>query len=423
MRNRLTHTIEVAHISQTIARKLRLNYSLVEAIAYGHDIGHTPFGHVGERTLNLFMNCCGDYKGFNQIDSEFRGFKHNFQGIRVVSFLENISNSYPGLDLTDLTLWGILYHTSTDAKPCGFKSPSDRCNLHFKNDFCINIPSQLNYNFYNKYSVQFKPNTSWSVEGLVVRMADEIAQRHHDLEDGLFAGIIDRDEIIENILSNFRDILPTTDLRALSDISKELDLTIFINQVSRFLINFFVNRLVHLTRNNLECLAKDYSIKSIHDFSKAKEDICCSKEIHEIVAYDSVLSLKEQKFQSFLKSRILNSHLAQSMDGKADYILRNLIKAYISNPQQLPDNTIIRFFKRYIPKYEQNDLKVLNSKASIGLLRDRLRKEHDENRDKRYRGILIRSICDYIGGMTDAYALMQYNKLYGTGNVFRNNPS
>ena len=418
VRNRLTHTLEVNQITQLLIRKLRLNPFLGKAIAFGHDVGHTPFGHVGERTLNLFMNGCGDYRNFNKIKEEYRGFKHNFQGIRVVTFLEKVSSNYPGLDLTNYTLWGILNHTSTSSKPCGFKSKDGKCNFLLKDDFCSNIPGELNYNFYDKYLVQFPQEKSWTMEALVVKMADEIAQRHHDLEDGLYAGIIDSDEIVPEIMDCFKDSLNLNDKKWLSEIILEQDLNICINKLSRFIIEFFTRNLVETSKTNFENLKKKYNIKNSDDFKHSKEVIFRNEEIFNIINYDSGLSLNEQKFQLFLKTRILNSHLAQSMDGKADYILRNLIKAFITNPQQLPNGTIAKFYQRYLSDEEYLSFKGEDPISMNGRFRDRLRKDHNIIANEKYKGILVRTICDFIAGMTDDFAIKQYNMLYGTTNVF-----
>jgi dGTPase len=103
VRNHLTHTLEVSQLATSIAVSLNLNLMLTEAIALGHDLGHTPFWHVGERALNDIMND-------GTIDSGNRGFKHNWQSIRVVEFLETAYRDYQGLNLTDYTRWGILNH-------------------------------------------------------------------------------------------------------------------------------------------------------------------------------------------------------------------------------------------------------------------------------------------------------------------------
>lgn len=138
-RTRLTHTLEVAQVARTIARSLRLNEDLTEAIALGHDLGHTPYGHIGERSLNELME---------------DGFRHNEQSIRVVKFIEN---SGDGLNLTKEVLDGILTHS-------GSREPS-------------------------------------SLEGWCVRKADRIAYLNHDLDDALRAGILKPFELPGDCLS------------------------------------------------------------------------------------------------------------------------------------------------------------------------------------------------------------------------------
>jgi dGTPase len=135
-RTRLTHTLEVSQIARTIARSLRLNEDLTEAIALGHDLGHTPFGHAGERVLDAVSS---------------RGFKHNEQSVRVVSFLEK---DRKGLNLTREVLDGILCHTG------GL--------------------------------------SALTLEGRIVRLADKIAYINHDIEDAIRGGILTEDDIPES---------------------------------------------------------------------------------------------------------------------------------------------------------------------------------------------------------------------------------
>ena len=132
-RTRLTHTLEVSQIARTISRALRLNEDLTEAIALGHDLGHTPFGHSGERILNSL--------------SPF-GFEHNVQSVRVVEILENDGK---GLNLTVEVRDGILNHRT-----------------------------------------RFNPST---LEGKVVRLSDKIAYINHDIDDAIRAGILKEDYI------------------------------------------------------------------------------------------------------------------------------------------------------------------------------------------------------------------------------------
>ncbi|WP_326908983.1 deoxyguanosinetriphosphate triphosphohydrolase [Sedimentibacter sp. MB31-C6] len=140
-RTRLTHTLEVSQISRTIARSLKLNEDLTEAIALGHDLGHTPFGHTGERILNDLIKS---------------GFKHNEQSLRVVDFLE-IRNGKQGLNLTYEVRDGILKH------------PKD-----------------------------YKPET---LEGQIVSISDRIAYINHDIDDAIRANIINQKQIPDKFLN------------------------------------------------------------------------------------------------------------------------------------------------------------------------------------------------------------------------------
>jgi dGTPase len=142
-RTRLTHTLEVARIGRTIARALRLNEDLAEAVAFGHDIGHTPFGHAGERALNEILSGEG-------------GFRHNQQSLRVVEKLERDGQ---GLNLTYEVRNGILCHTG-----------------------------------------DIEPETS---EGMIIRIADRIAYINHDVDDAVRAGILRETDIPEEIICAF----------------------------------------------------------------------------------------------------------------------------------------------------------------------------------------------------------------------------
>ncbi len=139
-RTRLTHTLEAAGIARTVARALALNEDLTEAIALGHDLGHPPFGHVGESVLDV---CLRERYGF--------GFRHNHHSLRVVEKLERDGN---GLNLTEQVRDGILRHTGPE-----------------------------------------KPAT---LEGQIVRLVDRIAYINHDIDDALRAGVIARDELPED---------------------------------------------------------------------------------------------------------------------------------------------------------------------------------------------------------------------------------
>ncbi len=143
-RNRLTHTLEAGQISRTIARALRLNEELAEAVVLAHDLGHTPFGHAGERVLNELMDGEG-------------GFDHNRQSLRIVDLLEDRYPDFRGLNLSYETREGILKHGCDWAHP-------------------VPVP---------------EPVLQPSLEAQAADVADEIAYSNHDLEDGLRAGLLD----------------------------------------------------------------------------------------------------------------------------------------------------------------------------------------------------------------------------------------
>ncbi len=198
-RTRLTHTLEVAGIGRTIARSLFLNEVLVEAIALAHDLGHTPFGHSGEDTLNEIMK---DYGGFN----------HNAQSLRVVDLLEERYPHFKGLNLTWETREGIIKHSSS-----------------FDTSVCADEFSRFKLS---------------SLETQVVDIADEIAYDNHDLDDGLTSGLIKEKDL--------RKIELWDDIRSkLVKSNPHISDEILKFQVIRELINIQVSDIIKQTRNNL----------------------------------------------------------------------------------------------------------------------------------------------------------------------------
>ena len=149
-RNRLTHTIEGSQIARTLARALRLNEDLAEAVSLAHDLGHTPFGHAGERALSELMRNDG-------------GFDHNRQSLRIVDLLEDRYPHFRGLNLTSETREGILKHG------CPWEHP-------------VPVPEL---------------SESPSLEAQVVDVADEVAYMNHDLDDGLRSGLLRLEQLSE----------------------------------------------------------------------------------------------------------------------------------------------------------------------------------------------------------------------------------
>lgn len=215
-RNRLTHTIEVAQIARTIARALGINEDLTEAVALAHDLGHPPFGHSGEATLNELLKDDG-------------GFNHNFHSLKIVDELEKKYPEFDGLNLTFEVREGIARH-STDYDRVG--------------------PSE------------FSDNRFASLEGQVVDIADEIAYNSHDIDDGITSGMLILKDIMEVKLweetySQVRDKYPGKDekIHRLVSVSK--------------LIGRQIRDVIAQVKGNIE----DFGIKDVEDIRGATRKI------------------------------------------------------------------------------------------------------------------------------------------------------
>jgi len=200
-RNRLTHTLEGAQIARTIARALRLNEDLAEAIALAHDLGHTPFGHAGERVLNQLLREAG-------------GFAHNRQTLRVVDWLEQRSPHYRGLNLSSETREGILKHG------CRWEHP-------------VPVPAH---------------GAQPSLEAQLADRSDEIAYVNHDLDDGLRSGLITLVQLAEIPL--WREVREDV-RRRMPGAGEAVERT----QTIVALINRLVTDLVESTARRLEAAA------------------------------------------------------------------------------------------------------------------------------------------------------------------------
>src|SRR6476620_2880242 len=154
-RTRITHSLEVAQIGRTVARALRLNETLTEAICLAHDLGHTPFGHAGQDALNECMR-------------EFGGFEHNLQSLRVVDELEERYADFSGLNLTFECREGVLKHCSTQ-----------------------------NARLLGDVGERFLNRTQPGLEAQLANLADAIAYNNHDVDDGVRAGLLNVDELRE----------------------------------------------------------------------------------------------------------------------------------------------------------------------------------------------------------------------------------
>ncbi len=229
-RTRLTHTIEVSQIARTISRALSLNEDLTEAIALGHDLGHTPFGHSGESILNKI------HPG---------GFKHNEQSLRVVDFLEKKNNSF-GLNLTFEVRDGIVNHSGT------------------------NRPATL--------------------EGQVVKLSDRIAYLNHDVDDAIRAGVLTYDMLPKEYIKTFGNTVSNRiNSMILSVIENTTDEIKMSDYENRVLIEFrkFMFEKVYLNEiaKGEEQKAK-YIIEHLYKFYLENPEILFSE--HECLDGDSI---------------------------------------------------------------------------------------------------------------------------------------
>ena len=205
-RTRLTHSLEVSQIARTVARALNLNEDLTEAISLAHDLGHTPFGHAGQKALNACMK-------------EFDGFEHNHQSLRVVDLLEERYPEFPGLNLLFETREGILKHCSLErARGLG------------------------------EIGQRFIDATQPSLEAKIANVADEIAYNHHDIDDGVRANLLNLEQLLE--FSLFRERYEVELQR-----DRNADPKRMVHSVIREMLNHFVVDLIRSTQTRLRTTA------------------------------------------------------------------------------------------------------------------------------------------------------------------------
>lgn len=278
-RTRLTHTLEVAQISRTIARALMVNEDLAETVALAHDLGHPPFAHAGEEGLKAVM---GDADGFD----------HNDQSLRVITWLEKKYPSWPGLNLTTETLEGLIKHHGpvTGALPVTLREIKDRIDLRLDS---------------------FAP-----VEAQVAALADDIAYNNHDVEDGLAAGLFDLDDLQE--LALLADIM--AQVRAqYPDVPRAL----FIQETVREMIGAMVEDVLEETGRRLEAAAPG-SPDDVRGADRA------------MVAFSDGMLEKVNELRRFLYQRMYRHYKVHRMYNAGYRIVQDLYRAFMTDPLLLP---------------------------------------------------------------------------------------
>ena len=278
-RTRLTHSMEVSQISRTIARALNLNEDLCETMSLAHDMGHTPFGHAGERVLNECMDTYG-------------GFDHNIQTIRIVTLLEKRYYNFKGLNLTLETLDGLLKHNGPiyDTKSL---------------DSILGIKT-----FKNKINFL----KSASLESQVSSISDDIAYNNHDIEDGIRANLFSLNEIAE--VPFFKKLLDKHK-KNIKKYGKE----IIVSQIIRDAINLMVVDVINNTKKNI----KNYAIKSFRDIYQCPKSIACfSRRMKEA----------DMEIKLFLSMKMYNNTRVLKKTNEGKKIIKNLFKKLTKKPKK-----------------------------------------------------------------------------------------
>ena len=278
-RTRLTHSMEVSQIARTLARFLALNEDLSETLSLAHDLGHTPFGHAGEKILNQCMD-------------KYGGFDHNLQTLRIVTTIENKYYKFHGLNLTLETLDGLIKHN-------GPMLNLETFNKIIKED-------------YLKKKIEF--HSFPSLEAQIASISDDIAYNNHDLEDGLRAGLFTIKKISEiPYISKIVNI----HFKNIKKFRKE----IIINQIVRSLINEMVIDVLKTTNKNL----KEIKPKSINDIYNHK---CL------IVDFSDKMKKIDKQIKNFLLINMYNHKNVISNTNKGKKIIKDLFKYLQQKPQK-----------------------------------------------------------------------------------------
>ncbi len=279
-RTRLTHSLEVAQIARTLARALGLNETLSEAIALSHDLGHTPFGHIGGDELDRLLR----EDGFSN------GFEHNFQSFRVLTKLEKRYKNFDGLNLSYATLEGVLKHSEPYTKSF--------------------FPKEINENF----ALDYHP----SLEAIIVDYADEIAYTSHDIDDGLKYKLIHFNDLKENSLIK-------KSLLSLEEEGIKRNEHLFRHRLVAAIIKLLVENFILYSKEFTDSLEKKEPLSSYFK-SEQKLQIGLEPQLHK-----ELKELKKLLFQKLYWHEEIVKHMYA---GKL--CVKNLYSAFVDEPKLLP---------------------------------------------------------------------------------------
>lgn len=332
-RTRLTHSIEVAQVARTIAGALGLNEGLAEAVALAHDLGHSPFGHTGEDALVEWM-------------APYGGFEHNAQALRIVTKLECHYADFDGLNLTWESLEGIAKHNgpligpNADTKRYPAEAPLPYALKEVNDAFDLEL------------------HTFASAEAQVAAVADDVAYNHHDLHDGLRAGLFTADDLVE---------LPLTD-RAYAQVDArygELEPARRDHEALRRVFGFMVEDVISIAQNRLAA-AKPTCAQDIRDMDRT------------IIRFSKPFYQNLKAIKSFLFTRMYRAPSVVAERERVTAMVNALFPLFMARPSLLPDTW----------------------RAEVALAQTDT--------------ALARIVLDYVAGMTDRFAIQEYERLCGT---------
>ena len=279
-RTRLTHSIEVSQIARSLARALQVDEDLAEALALSHDFGHTPFGHVGEDVLDELM-------------SDYGGFDHNAQSLRIVTMLEQSYAEFDGLNLSWETLEGLVKHNGPVIE---------------------NIPDTF-INFNQLWDLELGSHAS--LEAQCAAVADDIAYNAHDLDDGLRAKLFMANDLIDVPLAGDA-------LRIVEQKYPDLEPNRLRHEIVRRQITAMVEDVISNSKSNI----------SKHEPNSIADVRNCGKTL---VCFSNQMKLKERGIKEFLFDKMYRSPDVMKMRQGAEIIIRDLFNVYLNEQGIMPN--------------------------------------------------------------------------------------
>jgi len=289
-RTRLTHSLEVAQLGRSIARSLRLNEDLVEAIALAHDLGHTPFGHAGQDALNACLKAASAQAAPGDTDSW--GFEHNLQSLRVVDELEERYPAFDGLNLCFETREGILKHCSqANARRLELQEPGG-------------------------VAARFLHGGSPSLEAQLCNLADEIAYNAHDIDDGVRSGLLTLEQMADvELFEHYRRVA----LKA----HPQLQGRRLLFESIRLMLSDQVYDVIDTTRARL-------SAAQVHSTAAVRAS-------PPLVAFSDGMRERSQVLKGFLFRNLYRHPQVMETTDRARRVVSDLFERYMNAPGELPE--------------------------------------------------------------------------------------